>query len=128
MRGGGLVAPALRDADRKSLPELMRELEELVARVRGGHLRSGELASPTLTMTSLGDDGVDCLYPIIHPPQVAIVGFGSVLQRPWVVDGRVEPRSLLVVTLAADHRVTDGRQGAKFLARIRDLLSRPEAL
>lgn len=128
MRGGGLVAPAIPDAHQKSLPVLMRELQELVARVRGGHLRSGELASATLTMTSLGDDGVDSLFPIIHPPQVAIVGFGSVLERPWVVDGRIEARPVLTITLAADHRVTDGREGAKFLARIRDLLSRPEDL
>jgi pyruvate dehydrogenase E2 component (dihydrolipoamide acetyltransferase) len=128
MRGGGLVAPAISEANRKPLPVLMRELQELVARVRGGHLRSGELASATLTMTSLGDDGVDALFPIIHPPQVAIVGFGSVLERPWVVDGRVEPRPVMTLTLAADHRVSDGREGAKFLARIRDLLSRPEAL
>jgi pyruvate dehydrogenase E2 component (dihydrolipoamide acetyltransferase) len=128
MRGGGRVAPAIPDADRKALPVLMHELQELVARVRGGHLRSGELASATLTMTSLGDDGVDALFPIIHPPQVAIVGFGSVLDRPWVVDGRVEARPLMTITLAADHRVTDGREGAKFLARIRDLLSRPEEL
>ena len=128
MRGGGLVAPAIRDADRKPLPALMQELQELVARVRGGHLRSGELAAPTLTMTSLGDDEVDALYPIIHPPQVAIVGFGSVLQRPWVVEGRIEARPVMTLTLAADHRVTDGREGAKFLARIRDLLSRPEEL
>jgi pyruvate dehydrogenase E2 component (dihydrolipoamide acetyltransferase) len=128
MRGGGLVAPAIQDADRKTLPVLMRELQELVARVRGGHLRSGELASATLTMTSLGDDGVDALFPIIHPPQVAIVGFGAVLERPWVVAGRVEARPVLTLTLAADHRVTDGREGARFLARIRDLLSRPEEL
>lgn len=128
MRGGGLVAPAIQDADRKPLPALMRDLQELVARVRGGHLRSGELSAPTITMTSLGDDGVDALWPIIHPPQVAIVGFGSALLRPWVVEGRVEPRPVMTLTLAADHRVTDGREGAKFLARIRDLLSRPEEL
>lgn len=87
MRGGGLVAPAIHDAERKPLADLMRELQDLVARVRGGHLRSSEIADATITMTSLGDDGVDCLYPVIHPPQVAIVGIGSVLERPWVVDG-----------------------------------------
>jgi pyruvate dehydrogenase E2 component (dihydrolipoamide acetyltransferase) len=103
----------------------MHELQDLVARVRAGHMRSSEISSATLTVTSLGDEGVDMLYPIIYPPQVAIVGFGSVLERPWIVDGRIEPRPILNLTLAADHRVTDGRQGAQFLARIRDWLLRP---
>jgi pyruvate dehydrogenase E2 component (dihydrolipoamide acetyltransferase) len=128
LRGGGLVAPAIREADQKTLPMLMRELQDLVMRVRAGHMRSSEISSATITVTSLGDEGVDVVYPIIHPPQVAIVGFGSVVERPWAIDGRIEPRPLVSVTLAADHRVTDGRLGAQFLARIRDLLTRPEDL
>jgi pyruvate dehydrogenase E2 component (dihydrolipoamide acetyltransferase) len=125
LRGGGLVAPAILDADKKPITAIMRELHDLVGRVRAGHMRSSEIASATLTMTSLGDEGADAVYPIIYPPQVAIVGFGSVLERPWVVDGRLEARPVLNLTLAADHRVTDGRLGAQFLARIRDWLSRP---
>jgi pyruvate dehydrogenase E2 component (dihydrolipoamide acetyltransferase) len=128
LRGGGLVAPAILDADRKPLPTIMRELQDLVGRVRSGHMRSSEIGTATLTITSLGDEGVDLLYPIIYPPQVAIVGFGSVLERPWVVDGRIEVRRVLNLTLAADHRVTDGRQGAQFLARVRDWLARPADL
>ena len=128
LRGGGLVAPAILDADQKALPVLMTELKDLVARVRAGHMRSSEISSATITVTSLGDEGVDVVYPIIHPPQVAIVGFGSVAQRPWVIDGRIEPRPVVSVTLAADHRVTDGRLGAQFLAHIRDLLARPAEL
>ena len=127
-RGGGLVAPAILEADRKPLAVLMRELQDLVARVRTGHLRASELASATLTLSALGDEGVDCFFPIIHPPQVAIVGSGAIAPRPWVVDGRVEARPVLTLTLAADHRVTDGRVGARFLTRIRDRLSRPEEL
>jgi pyruvate dehydrogenase E2 component (dihydrolipoamide acetyltransferase) len=91
-------------------------------------MRSSEISSATLTVTSLGDDGVDTLFPIIYPPQIAIVGFGSPLERPWVVAGRLEVRPVLSVTLAADHRVTDGRQGAQFLARIRDWLGKPGEL
>jgi pyruvate dehydrogenase E2 component (dihydrolipoamide acetyltransferase) len=106
----------------------MSELTDLVARVRAGHMRSSEIAAATITVTSLGDEGVDVVYPIIHPPQVAIVGFGSVVERPWVIDGRIEPRPVVSVTLAADHRVTDGRVGAQFLAHIRDLLARPAGL
>jgi pyruvate dehydrogenase E2 component (dihydrolipoyllysine-residue acetyltransferase) len=125
LRGGGLVAPAILDANQKPITTIMRELQDLVGRVRAGHMRSTEIGSATLTVTSLGDEGADAVYPIIYPPQVAIVGFGSVLERPWVVEGRVEARPVLNLTLAADHRVTDGRQGAQFLARIRDWLSRP---
>ncbi|MBK7249353.1 MAG: 2-oxo acid dehydrogenase subunit E2 [Gammaproteobacteria bacterium] len=128
LRGGGVVAPALLDADRKPLAQLMPELQGLVERARRGHLRSGEAASATLTVTSLGEEGADAVLPVIHPPQVAMIGFGSVLERPWVVDGRIEVRPVLGASLAADHRVTDGRQGAQFLARIRDGLSKPEAL
>jgi len=128
LRGGGLVAPAILDADRKPLATIMRELQELVGRVRSGHMRSSEVASATLTVTSLGDEGADILYPVIHPPQVAIVGFGSVLTRPWVVAGRIEPQPVINLSLAADHRASDGRRGAQFLTRIRDALSRPEQL
>lgn len=128
LRGGGLVAPAILDADRKPITAVMHELQDLVGRVRAGHMRSSEISSATLTVTSLGDEGVDTLYPIIYPPQVTIVGFGSVIERPWIVGGGIEARPILNLTLAADHRVTDGRQGAQFLARIRDWLSRPEEL
>jgi pyruvate dehydrogenase E2 component (dihydrolipoamide acetyltransferase) len=128
LRGGGLVAPAILEADQKPLPALMRDLQDLVSRVRGGRMRGSEISAATITVTSLGDEGVDVVYPVIHPPQVAIVGFGSVLVRPWVVGDRVEPRPVMDLSLAADHRVTDGRLGARFLARIRDALSRPEEL
>ncbi len=128
LRGGGLVAPAIMDAAQKPLATLMQDLTALVGRVRGGRMRSGEFSAATITINSLGEEGVDALFPIIQPPQVAILGFGSVLERPWVVDGRIEARPVLSVTLAADHRVTDGRDGARYLARIRDLLSRPAQL
>jgi pyruvate dehydrogenase E2 component (dihydrolipoamide acetyltransferase) len=128
LRGGGLVAPAIADADGKSLAVLMRELQELVARVRGGHLRSTELSSATITVTSLGEEGVDAIWPVINPPQVAIVAFGSLMPRPWVIDGQVLARPVMTVSLAADHRVSDGRQGAQFLAAVRDQLARPSEL
>jgi pyruvate dehydrogenase E2 component (dihydrolipoamide acetyltransferase) len=127
-RGGGLVAPGLLQASTKDLPALMRELKDLVARTRGGHLRSSELELPAITLTSLGDEGVEAVFPIIFPDQVAIVGAGRVEERPWVVDGKVIPRPVLTLTLAADHRVTDGRTGGRFLARIATLLSRPGEL
>lgn len=128
MRGGRLVAPAILNADRKSLATVMSELRDLATRVRAGHMRSSELAMPTITVTSLAEEGVDCVIPAIYPPQVAIVGIGSIIDRPWVVDGQVKPQQVVAITVAGDHRVTDGRAGARFLASIRDALQTPEQL
>ena len=128
IRGGGLAAPALHDADRISLDELMAGLRDLVQRTRAGRIRSSEIADPTITVSSLGERGVDALYGIIYPPQVAIVGFGKVVQRPWVIDGAIGPRSVVTITLAADHRVSDGHAGGLFLAEIGRLLQEPDKL
>jgi pyruvate dehydrogenase E2 component (dihydrolipoamide acetyltransferase) len=128
LRGGGLIAPALHDADRKSPGELMHELRDLVARVRTGGLRSSELADPTITVTSLGEQGVEAVYGVIYPPQVALIGFGKVTLRPWCVGGRVVARPLLTATLAGDHRATDGHRGSVYLAAVERLLQEPEKL
>lgn len=128
LRGGGLVAPALHEADAATLDHLMAELRQLVQRARAGSLRSSELADATITVTSLGEQGVDTVYGIIHPPQVALVGFGRIAERPWVVDGRVVARPLLQATLSADHRASDGHRGARFLALVESLLQEPETL
>jgi len=128
LRGGGLVAPAIMDTADKPLPALMEDFRQLVMRARAGRLRASELAAPTIVLTSLGDAAVDAVFPIIQPPQVAIVGAGPVVVRPWVVDGRVEPRSVVTLSLGADHRVTDGRLGAQFLARVAEKLARPAEL
>jgi pyruvate dehydrogenase E2 component (dihydrolipoamide acetyltransferase) len=128
LRGGGLVAPALHDTDRSSLDELMRKLRDLVKRARAGGLRSSELSDPTITVTSLGDQGVETVFGIVYPPQVAIVGFGTLVERPWCVHGQVVARPVITVTLAADHRVTDGHRGARFLAAVDRLLQEPAQL
>jgi len=128
IRGGGLAAPAIHDTDRLSLDELMSGMRDLVQRTRAGRIRSSEISDPTITVSSLGERGVEALYGIIYPPQVAIVGFGKVVARPWVVDGAIGPRSVVTITLAADHRVTDGHAGALFLAEISKLLQEPEKL
>lgn len=128
VRGGGLVAPALLYADRRRLTELMQDFSALVTRVRAGHLRSGEFAAATITVTSLGADGVDVLYPIINPPQVAIVGVGATRDQAWTHEGQLVVRPVLTLALAADHRVTDGRAGARFLRAVADLLAHPESL
>ena len=128
LRGGGLVAPAIHDADRIALPELMAALRDLVQRARSGGLRSSELTDPTVTVTSLGERGAEAVWGVIYPPQVAIVGFGRVVERPWVVDGQVVPRPLIQASLAADHRVSDGHLGGQLLAAIDRALQRPENL
>jgi pyruvate dehydrogenase E2 component (dihydrolipoamide acetyltransferase) len=128
MRGGGLVAPAIHDAHAKNLDELMAALRDLIERVRSGRLRSSELADPTVTLTTLGDSGVDRVYGVIYPPQVAIVGLGKVTLRPGVTGGAVLPRQIVCATLAADHRVSDGHLGARLLTELEQLLRQPELL
>ncbi len=128
IRGGGLAAPALRDADRLSLDELMSRLRDLVQRTRAGRLRSSEIADATITVSSLGERGVEALYGIIYPPQVALVGFGKAVRRPWVAGSAIVPRSVVAITLSADHRVSDGHAGALFLAEIGRLLQEPDKL
>jgi pyruvate dehydrogenase E2 component (dihydrolipoamide acetyltransferase) len=128
IRGGGLVAPAIRDTDKLSLDELMAQLRDLVARARTGALRSSELSDPTITVTNLGERSVETVFGVIYPPQVALVGFGMPVERPWSVSGEVVSRRVLTATLAADHRASDGHRGALFLADIDRRLQSPEKL
>jgi pyruvate dehydrogenase E2 component (dihydrolipoamide acetyltransferase) len=128
LRGGGLVAPAIHNADQKSLDELMEASRDLVMRARTGKLRGSELSDPTITVTSMGEQGVDTVYGVIYPPQVAIVGFGEVVDRPWNVDGAIGIRPIIRATLSADHRVSVGHTGGIFLRRIRELLMKPGEL
>jgi pyruvate dehydrogenase E2 component (dihydrolipoamide acetyltransferase) len=128
LRGGGLVAPAIHDADRRAIPELMACLRDLVARTRAGRLRRAELSDPTITVSNLGDQGVDSITGVIYPPQVALVGFGRIADRPWAVDGLIGVRPTVMMSLAGDHRATDGVTGARYLRAIVELLRQPEDL
>jgi pyruvate dehydrogenase E2 component (dihydrolipoamide acetyltransferase) len=128
IRGGGLVAPAIRHTDTLRLDELMQRLQDNVMRARAGRLRSSELAAATATVSSLGERGVDSLYGVISPPQVALIGFGRPRMRAWVSGDTIEPREVVTLTLAADHRASDGQRGALLLAEIDRLLQRPEVL
>ena len=128
VRGGALVAPALHGAADLELPLLMRQLRDLVKRARSGRLTRAELTEPTLTVTDLGDQGVEEVFGVITPPQVALVGVGRVVERPWAVDGLLGVRPLVRLSLSGDHRATDGYTGARFLATVDDLLQHPEAL
>jgi pyruvate dehydrogenase E2 component (dihydrolipoamide acetyltransferase) len=128
LRGGGLVAPAIHDVDQLTVPQVMAALQDLVERARAGRLRQSEMADPTLTVTNLGDMGVDEVYGVIYPPQVALVGFGKVIERPVAVDGMLAVHPVVTATLSADHRVSEGHRGSRFLSRLDDLLQHPDEL
>lgn len=129
IRGGGLIAPAIHDCDQKSLDEIMIALRDLVARVRAGSLRSSEMSDPTITVTALGERGVDGVFGVIYPPQVAIIGFGAPRISPVAhADGGLAVEPVILASLAADHRVTDGHLGARFLSEIAAILQEPEKL
>ena len=128
LRSGGLVAPAIHDADGLALDDLMGALRDLVQRARTGGLRGSEMSDPTLTVTNLGDQGVEEVFGVIYPPQVALVGFGRITERPWASAGMLGVRPVVRATLAADHRVSDGHDGARFLAAMERLLQNPQSL
>ena len=128
LRQGGLVAPAIHDADTLPVDVLMEQLRDLVGRARAGRLQRAEMADPTITVTNLGDLGVESVFGVIYPPQVAMVGFGRVLEQPWAQHGMLGVRPAVVATLSADHRVSDGLRGGRYLARIDELLQAPEQL
>jgi pyruvate dehydrogenase E2 component (dihydrolipoamide acetyltransferase) len=111
-----------------TLPELMAALRDLVKRTRSGRLRSSEMSDPTMTITNLGDQGVEAVYGVIYAPQVALVGFGKIVERPWAENGMVGARPVVTATLSADHRAGDGHTGGLFLAEVERLLQKPEDL
>jgi pyruvate dehydrogenase E2 component (dihydrolipoyllysine-residue acetyltransferase) len=128
LRQGGLVNPAIHDVDQKTLDEVMESMLDLVNRARAGRLRSSELSDGTITVTNLGEQGVESVFGVIYPPQVALVGFGKIIERPWAAAGMIGVRPTLVASLAADHRVSDGHRGGRFLIAIDRFLQQPEKL
>jgi pyruvate dehydrogenase E2 component (dihydrolipoamide acetyltransferase) len=125
MREGGLITPTIHDVDQKSPDELMANLNDLIPRARAGHLRSSELGEGSITVTHLGDLGVEGVWGVIYPPQVAIVGFGRITEQAWAENGMLGVRPVLRATLAGDHRATDGRTGARFLDALNRHLQNP---
>jgi pyruvate dehydrogenase E2 component (dihydrolipoamide acetyltransferase) len=128
LRQGGLVTPAIHHVDLKSMDELMEALRDLITRVRAGRLRSSELTDATITVTNLGDMGVETVYGVIYPPQVALVGLGRIVEQPWAENGMLGVRPVLTATLAGDHRATDGRRGAQFLEALNRYLQEADKL
>lgn len=128
LRNGGIIVPAIPQSDTKNTDEIMTALNDLIPRARALKLRSSELSSSTITLTNLGDAGADTVFGIIYPPQVAIVGLGTITEQPFAENGMLGIRSLANVTLAGDHRATDGLTGSRFLSSLDKNLQNPEAL
>jgi pyruvate dehydrogenase E2 component (dihydrolipoamide acetyltransferase) len=128
LRNGGIIVPALHQANVKTVDEIMAALNDIIPRARALKLRSSELSDSTITITNIGQDGVDTVYGVIYPPQVAIIGFGSVSEEPFAANGMLGIRSVLNVTLAGDHRATDGLTGSRFLVVLDKNLQNPESL
>jgi pyruvate dehydrogenase E2 component (dihydrolipoamide acetyltransferase) len=127
MKGGGLVAPAIHDVGEMSCDEIMAALRDLIPRARAGRLRSSEMTDATLTVTSLGELGVESVFGVIYPPQVALVGFGKIMEQPWAKDGMLGVHPIMTASLAADHRATDGHLGAQFLDALNRHFQTPES-
>ncbi len=128
LRKGGLITPALLNAETMGLEETMRSLDDLITRTRSGKLRGSEMTQQTVTITNLGDLGVESVYGVIYPPQVAIVGLGRIIDSPWAEGDALSVRKVMQATIAGDHRATDGRTGALFLERLDHFLQNPQEL
>ena len=123
-----LVVPTVFDADRKGLRQIASESRALAQRVRDGQITPPELSGATFTVSNLGMYGIDSFSAVINPPQAAILAVGAIKERPAVRGGQLVPAHLMTVTLACDHRILYGADGAEFLARIRSLLEEPVSL
>ena len=121
----GLVVPAIMDAGSMSVAQLDREIDELTARARSGRVSGAELSAGTFTLNNYGHLRVDGSAAIINYPQVAILGVGRILDRPWVVHGQIQPRKITQLALVFDHRVADGGTAAGFLRAVADAIENP---
>ncbi|MDP1784958.1 MAG: dihydrolipoamide acetyltransferase family protein [Sulfuricurvum sp.] len=128
LRKGGLITPALINAQEMGLDETMHSLGDLISRTRSGKLRNTEITQQTITITNLGDLGVESVFGVIYPPQVALVGLGRIMDAPWAEGDTLSVRKVMQATLAGDHRATDGRTGGLFLDKLNQILQKPEEL
>jgi pyruvate dehydrogenase E2 component (dihydrolipoamide acetyltransferase) len=128
LRGGGLIAPAIRDADKLTLDQAMAALRALVMRARTARIRGSEMMDSTVTVTSLGERGAESVFGVIYPPQLAIVGFGAPREVAAFVDGQVKSQPTIHATLSGDHRASDGASGGRLLVAIDQHLQKPESL
>lgn len=124
----GVLMPTVREVDRKSLQQIAGETAELVELARTGKLRASLQMGAGFTISNLGPIGIDAFAPIISPPQAGILGIGSIMPHPMVVEGEVVARRSVYLTLVMDHRSSDGSDGAAFMVTLRDILTQPQRL
>ncbi len=122
---GGLIVPAITDADKKSIVSISRESRDLIERAKTGRLTYEELSRGTFTITNLGSFGIDMFTPIINPPQSTTLGVGRIIKKPVVIDDRVEAAPAMVLSLTFDHRIIDGAPAAQFLQTIKLYVENP---
>ena len=121
----GLIVPVLKGADRMNLIQIASETSRLVAKAREKRLREDEFVGGTFTISNMGAYDVDSFIAIINPPETAILAVGRTKEKPAVVEGRIQVRKMMTITLSADHRIVDGVLAAKFLQRIKAILEAP---
>ena len=121
----GLVVPVIRSAERKTIPELAAERADLVSRAREGKLRQEDLDGGTFTISNLGMYGIEAFTAVLNPPQAAILAVGAVVEQPVIVDGELDVRPRMHLTLTCDHRSLDGATGAEFLTTVKAFLEEP---
>lgn len=128
LRNGGVVIPAIHNADQQSVSQIMTDLNDIIPRARNLKLRSSELSDATIAITSLGENSSELVYGVIYPPQVALIGIGGIKEEPWAENGMLDVRKVVHVTLAGDHRATDGHIGDNFLKALNNHLQNPQDL
>jgi pyruvate dehydrogenase E2 component (dihydrolipoamide acetyltransferase) len=124
----GLMVPVVKNADRMSLRQIAETSKSLIDKTRSKRLTPDEYEGGCLTISNLGMFEVDCFIPIINPGESAILGVGSIAEKPVVIDGAIHVRSIMTATLSADHRIVDGAIAAAFLKAVKDILEDPEQL
>jgi pyruvate dehydrogenase E2 component (dihydrolipoamide acetyltransferase) len=121
----GLIVPVIRDADRRTIQEIAASRADLVGRARDGKLQRADLEDGTFTISNLGMFGIEQFVAVLNPPQAAILAIGATEEKPVVLDGQVEVRPLMSMTITCDHRAIDGADGAEFLRTVKELLEEP---
>jgi 2-oxoglutarate dehydrogenase E2 component (dihydrolipoamide succinyltransferase) len=124
----GLVVPIVRDADKKSFPDLERDIADFASRARDGKLKIEDLQGGTFTITNGGVYGSLFATPILNPPQSGILGMHKIVPRPVAVDGKVEVRPMMYLALSYDHRAIDGKEAVTFLIKVKECIEDPKRL
>jgi 2-oxoglutarate dehydrogenase E2 component (dihydrolipoamide succinyltransferase) len=124
----GLVVPVVRGADQMSFADIEKEIITLGGKARNGQLSIDELQGGTFTITNGGIYGSMLSTPILNPPQSGVLGMHNIVQRPIVIDGKIEIRPMMYLALSYDHRIIDGKEAVSFLVRVKEILEDPRRL